>query len=343
MNLYSFYIEGIIHLNTNNVKNFIIAIAAAVTFSVPAYSQLKVYPVEKKELNSKDLSEEAIQRLRDSQTMFFYRSTDDLIELRNALEDVWTISDLFLFPYSEMGKVNLKGKSYFVIEGFRRVTSQYTTVDNTFLYLHLYMNFEDKKGREFRQSFARLELFPSFETISEVWKKEEEEVIDYLYTDAEIRNWNPGFLRNYLRNINNLLDEGGERGLYKGEDKIPEISQLANKTLYIPDYTLLKMNKFNGSETDLQEQVKLMKKYPYPYEFKAAAEISDMILEGEDFYYLVYTKSSTEKYFTIYHSTNGEIVFNKYKPMSYNLKTSDFKDIAKSIKKMERRTGRKNR
>lgn len=315
------------------MKNFIIAIAAVVTFTVPAFSQLKVYPVEKKELNSKDLSEEAIQRLRNSQTMFFYRSDDDLMELRKALEDVWTISELFLFPYSEMGKVNLKGKSFFVVEGFRRIGA----ADNTFLFLHLYMNFEDKKGKEFRQIFARLELFPSFETISEVWKKEEDEVVDYLYTDAEIRNWNPGFLRNYLRNINNLLDEGVHRGLYQGEDEVRTASQLANKTLYIPNYTLLKMNKFTGGETDLQDQVKLMKKYPYPYEFKDAAEISNMILDGEDFYYLVYTKSSTEKYFTVYHSTNGEIVFNKYKPMSYNLKTSDFKDIAKSIKKMEKR------
>lgn len=320
------------------MKNFIIAIAAVVTFTAPAFSQLKVYPVEKKELNSKDLSEEAIQRLRNSQTMFFYRSDDDLVELRKALEDVWTISELFLFPYSEMGKVNLKGKSFFVVEGFRRIGA----ADNTFLFLHLYMNFEDKKGREFRQTFARLELFPSFETISEVWKKEEDEVVDYLYTDAEIRNWNPGFLRNYLRNINNLLEEGVHRGLYQGEDKVPTASQLANKTLYIPNYTLLKMNKFTGGETDLQDQVKLMKKYPYPYEFKDAAEISNMILDGEDFYYLVYTKSSTEKYFTVYHSTTGEIVFNKYKPMSYNLKTSDFKDIAKSIKKMEKRAKRKS-
>lgn len=320
------------------MKNFIIAIAAVVTFTVPAFSQLKVYPVEKKELNSKDLSEEAIQRLRNSQTMFFYRSDDDLMELRKALEDVWTISELFLFPYSEMGKVNLKGKSFFVVEGFRRIGA----ADNTFLFLHLYMNFEDKKGKEFRQIFARLELFPSFETISEVWKKEEDEVVDYLYTDAEIRNWNPGFLRNYLRNINNLLDEGVHRGLYQGEDEVRTASQLANKTLYIPNYTLLKMNKFTGGETDLQDQVKLMKKYPYPYEFKDAAEISNMILDGEDFYYLVYTKSSTEKYFTVYHSTNGEIVFNKYKPMSYNLKTSDFKDIAKSIKKMEKRAERKS-
>lgn len=88
------------------------------------------------------------------------------------------------------------------------------------------------------------------------------------------------------------------------------------------------------------EPQKLLKNYPYSYEFKSAFAISDMILEGEDFYYLVYTRSSTEKYFTIYHSTTGEIVFNAYKPMSYNLKNKDFKDIAKSVKKMKKRSGK---
>jgi len=320
----------------SSLKNFIIAITAAVSFSVPTFSQIKVKPVDKKELNSKDVSEEAIQRLGNSQTVFFYRADDDLIELQKALEDVWTISELFLFPYAEMGKIDLKGKSYFVIEGLRRVSNRYTTLDNTYIFLQLYMDFTDKKAKDFRQSFARVDLFPTVETRRDISKQDQGMVLNYLYTGAEISNWNPGFLRNYLKNINDLLEKGGERGLYKSEDEVPMISHLANKTLYIPDYALIKMSKFGGG-SGLQEPEKLMKDYPYSYEFKSAAEISNMILDGEDIYYLVYTKSSTEKFFTVFHSTNGEIVFNAYKPMSYNLNKSDFKDIANSIKKMEKK------
>lgn len=321
------------------MKNIIIAITLVVFFSLPSLAQIKVYPVEKKELNSKDVSDEAIQKLRNSQTVFFYRTEDDLLELRKALEDVWTVSELFLYPFSEIGSLNLKGKSYFVIEGLQTVSSGYTTLNNTYIFLKLYMDFTDKKGNDFRQSFARVDLFPTVESQHEISKKDEDEVLNYLYTGAEISNWTSGFLRNYLKNINDLLEKGGERGLYKSEDEIPTISQLADKTLYIPDYTLVRISKFSlGS--GLQDPEKLLKNYPYPYEFKSASEISDMILNGEDIYYLVYTKSSTEKFFIVYHSTSGEIVFNAYKPMSYNLNKSDFKDIAKSIKKMEKQAGK---
>lgn len=316
------------------MKYFIFAVISAVTFTFPSFSQIKVLPVEKKELSSKDLSEEAIQGLRNSQTIFFFRSDDDLLELRKALEEVWTISDLFLFPYSEMGKIDLKGKSYFVIEGFRKVVSKYVTVDNTYLYLHLYMNFTDKKGKDFLQTFARLDLFLTQETMNKIPKLKEDEVIDFIYTDAEISNWTPGFLRNYLKNINDLLISGQGRGLYESNDEVPAVSQLANKTLYIPDYTLVTNRYGREGQKDAES---LMKDYPYAYEFKSSAEISNMILAGEDIYYLVYTRSSTEKYFTVFHSSSGEIVFNAYKPMSYALNRSDFKDIGKSIKKMNKR------
>ncbi len=322
------------------MKNLIIAVVAAFTGTFPSFSQMKVYPVEKKELNTKDLSEEAIQGLRNSQTIFFYRSDDDLMELRRALEEVWTISELFLYPYSEIGKIGLKGKSYFVIEGFRKVTNQYATVDNTYLFLHLYMNFTDRKGKDFQQTFARLDLFPTQETMKEIPNHKDEKVIDYIYTDAEISNWTPGFLRNYLKNINDLLISGQGRGLYESNDEVPAASQLAKTTLYVPDYVLERKEHLYGIGGGNQDSERLMKDYPYSYEFKSASQISDMVLDGEDFYYLVYTRSSTDKYFTVYHSISGEIVYNAYKPMSYNLKNSDFKDIAKSVKKMEKKAGR---
>lgn len=319
------------------MKQFITVIIAAVWFSLPAFSQMKVNPIEKKELNSTNLSVEAIQKLRNSQTVFFYRADDDPIELRRALKDVWTISDLVILPYSEIGTVDLRGKSYFVIEGFRKVISQYATVDNTYIYLLLYMDFTDKKGKDFKQTFARLDLFPTAETMKEIPKQKKGKEVDYFYTGAEISNWTPGFLRNYLRNINDLLEKGGQRGLYESNDEVPRISQLVNKTLYVPNYSLIKASAIYGIGSGFHDPEKLMKNYPYSYDFKSASEISDMILEDKDFYYLVYTRSSTEKYFTVFHSISGEIVFNAYKPMSYNLKDSDFKDIAESVKKMEKK------
>lgn len=317
-----------------------ILIIAAILFSLPIFGQFRVKPVEKKELHSEGLSEVAIEKLRDSQTVFFYRANDDLAELRQALEDVWTISELLLIPYAEAGKTDLKGKSFIIIEGLRTVSKKYTTVDNSYVFLHFYMDLTDKKGKEFKQTFARLDLFPTEEAMKDMSLMDEGEIFDYLYGNAEINNWSPGFLRNYFRNINDLLETGDGKGLYEGKDEVPAISGMANKILYVPDYVLDKKSKMYGLVSGSQEPEKLMKNYPYPYEFKSASKISESITAGEDFYYLVYTRSSSEKYFTVYHSTSGEIVFNRYKPMSYNLKNSDLKDIAKSVKKMQKRSGR---
>lgn len=322
------------------MKNPALLFIAFTLLSLPVFGQFRVKPVEKKELHSEDLSEEAIERLRNSQTVFFYRADDDFSEMRKALEEVWTISELLLIPYAEAGKMDLSGKSFFVIEGLRTVTKQYTTVDNSYVFLHLYMNFSDSEGKDFTQTFARLDLFPTEEAMKEMSLKDEGEIFDYLYGKAEINNWTPGFLRNYFRNINDLLESGGGKGLYEGKDEVPTIIGMANKTLYVPEYVLDKKSKIYGLVSGSHNPDKLMKNYPYPYEFKSASEISKSITAGEDFYYLVYTRSSSEKYFTVYHSTSGEIVYNRYKPMSFNLKNSDLKDIAKSVKKMQKKARR---
>ena len=222
------------------MKNLHVLFIAVGLFSLPVFGQFRVKPVEKKEIDSEDLSQEALQRLRNSQTVFFYRADDDLVELRQALEDVWTISDLLLIPFSEAGKIDLSGKSFFVIEGLRTVSKKYTTVANFYIYLHLYMDLPDKNGKVFKQTFARLDLFPTVETMVEMATKDEAELFNYLYTDAGINNWTSGFLRNYFRNINDLLEAGDGKGLYEGIDDIPSISGMANKTLYLPNYVLNK-------------------------------------------------------------------------------------------------------
>jgi len=315
------------------MKNILVT-SILLCFVFNTFAQIKVLPVTKEKLSKRGLSEEAIQQLKGSTTIFFYRKDDNVEELKKAIEDIWTISKIGFIPYSEIENIEFINNSFLVIEGFRR--SAYLN-DNTFIYLRFYMNLEDKKGREYEETFARVELFPSYDSLSGIWDQEKEEVIDYIYSEAEIRNWNPGFLRNYLKNVNDLLEGGGERGLYDGQDDLPAVLRLENETLYIPDYVLKKMHKFTGNESDIMDPNELLSDYPYDYKFLSAKEISDKILAGDDFYYLVYTKSSLEKYYTVYHSTDGEIIFSLYKPMSNNMKDSDFEDIAKSMDKIKRK------
>jgi hypothetical protein len=76
-----------------------------------------------------------------------------------------------------------------------------------------------------------------------------------------------------------------------------------------------------------------MKKYDYRYKIVSAKELSQKILESEDpVYFLVYVKSSTDKFIAIYNSENGDILYSNWKGASYNVKSSDFKDISKTIR-----------
>lgn len=95
---------------------------------------------------------------------------------------------------------------------------------------------------------------------------------------------------------------------------------------------MVEFGKFTGDESKNHDPEKIFKSYPYTYELIDAEDLSEKILSGEEFYYMVFVKSSTDKYLTIFNSVSGEIIYSKYSPASYNVKDSDFKDLAKSMK-----------
>ena len=139
-------------------------------------------------------------------------------------------------------------------------------------------------------------------------------------------------MKNYLQVVNGYLNDSSERWLYKSDTKNKGLKALKNKTLYIPDYALTYFNPYTGDESTKQDEAKIFKKYPFKYELISADKLSKKIMtEEKSFYYMAYVKSSTDKYLTIFNSKTGKIVYSKYKPTSYNVKDSDFKDLAKSI------------
>jgi hypothetical protein len=63
-------------------------------------------------------------------------------------------------------------------------------------------------------------------------------------------------------------------------------------------------------------------------------ELNEKILtEKEPIYYLLYIKSSTDKYVTIINSITGEMLYTHYTPVSYNFKSDDIEDVQKAIMK----------
>lgn len=299
-------------------------------------AQVGVGPIEMVKLKPGKFSKEDISKLKASKTVFVYRENDDLEALQKAIKEVWTITEISFVPFSEMKKIDLKNSSIFSIAGVNTNVTRMSSgmnYDNTHIYLSLWMLGKSKKGKKVKKSYCRIELHPTFRDYSMVTGPRNKDGLNYLYEEGTLKNWTVGFLKNYLKNVNDLLLEQEERWLYKsGKDN--EVKKLKGKTLYIVDYAMVKFNKFTGDESKRLKEQKIFKSYPHKYQIIDREELSKKILESEkSFYYMVYVKSSTDKYIYVFNSKTGAIVYSKYKGASYNLKDSDLKDLAKAIKK----------
>ena len=271
---------------------------------------------------------------------------------KEVFEKYWTYSDIQFIKYEEVEDLLAPGAAFFTIGGYetnvqfvrlyesglRQNGIDYTV---THIYLELWTcndaYFDKTKKKKKRQSepdlktqVARVELFTDFPTLM---KPDNLYQTDYD-ADGHIRNWGPGILKNYLQNLMGLLEKGEEKWLYAKVNNDRALRQLNRKTLYVPDYVLTKFNKFTGDESQKHEEDDLFKKIDLKYKIIPTGELNEKILkEEEPFYYLIYIKSSTDKYVSIINSQTGEMIYSVYSPASYNIKQKDFKSLVKEIQK----------
>ena len=294
------------------MKYLILLITTFTFLNFKAQAQIGVGSKEMVKMKPGKFKKEDLKLLKSSKTIFLYDKDDDVEKLKKAIKPVWKITPISFVSYKDFNNLNLENTSVFSSKGF--TTNVYNSGalsrSHSHGYLNLWLNVKNKKGKIKRKSFCRVELHDSNE------------------------NWEPGFIRAYLANVNDLLEKESERWLYLSESK-PELNELKNNTLYIPDYVLTKFNAFTGDTSKKHNVEDIMKSYPYDYKIIKTTELSDKILVSDrnPIYFLVYVKSSTDKYVSIYNSKTGKLVYSDYKGIQYNLNKSDFKKLAKAIKR----------
>ena len=260
----------------------------------------------------------------------------------------WTISKPEFIKYSEIEKYLSPENSFLTIGGYETNTefiklyqngSQKHGINysNTHIFLELWTcdkkYFTSKKknkvfGNGDKSQVARIELFTDFETLSNP---------DLLYQseydgNGHIRNWGPGVLKNYLQTLMGYLAKNENLSLYTGSSNAKELKKLKKEALYIPDYVLIKFNKLNGKETKKHDIKDILEDFKLKYILISGADLNHKILKDTNgFYYLIYIKSSTDKYINVIHSLTGEIIYSKYVPLSYNIKSDDFKELQEKI------------
>ena len=264
-------------------------------------------------------------------------------EYVDIIKNNWTLSKVEFIKYDELSKYISPESSFLTLSGYE-TSKQFTTLyqngssksginySTTHIYLELWTcnakYFENTKKKEFgdknKVQVARVELFTDFPALSDP---------DLLFQSdydggGHIRNWSPGILKNQIQALTFFVNKGEPRKLFTGVENKAEIEKLKKDVLYVPDYVLIKFNKFTGNESQKHSEKDVFEDYKFKYKLLTTAELNQKILNDKTpFYYMIYIKSSTDKYISVINSLTGEIVYTKYAPVSYNIKSSDLKNI----------------
>lgn len=317
------------------IKSFLATFIFSMTVTFNASSQIEISNISK------------ITKIKSGTTYIAMKdpSSDKVKEYVDAFKSNWTISKLEFIKYTEIEKFISPENSFLTIGGYKtsnQFLKQYENgrqdginYSNTHLYLELWTCDEKffkskKEKKEFGNSdkiqVARIELFTDFETLSDPDKLFQS---DYD-GNGHIRNWGPGILKNYIQSLMSYLNKSERRSLYSEIFNEKEINNLKKEVLYVPEYVLIIFNQFTGDETKKYDEKNLFKHYKLKYKLISTDELNkNIIADKTGFYYLIYIKSSTDKYISIINSLTGEIIYSVYSPASYNIKPRDLKKIYK--------------
>ncbi|WP_281991379.1 hypothetical protein [Aquimarina aggregata] len=149
--------------------------------------------------------------------------------------------------------------------------------------------------------------------------------------EPDFYNFDFGYIKNYFQELNRRLSNSENLVIEDGIKKEDKIKELKEKTLYAPKWILKKYNALAATWGKTRTAEDIFGKYNHKYEIIDNEELSNKIINGEDFYYLMHTQFNQKKIISIIHSLTGEIIYLKEEG-SYNLTDSDIKGFAKIIK-----------
>ena len=255
----------------------------------------------------------------------------------------WTFSKIACIKYSEVEKNIAPNNSFLTIgasaTGIETVADNSADYSKTNVFLELWTTngkfvYNPTKRKHFdlndKIQIARIELFTDFATLSSpsmLFK------MDYDGKN-HIKNWGKGILSNYIQTLLAFLDKGEARSLTTEILKKEELTKLNTETVFVPNYVLTKFNKASGDETKKFEEKEIFEDYKLNYKLLATADLNAKILnDSTPFYYLLLVKSGNDKFISVINSVSGEIIYSAFTPQSYNLKSSDLKELQKAIQK----------
>lgn len=328
-------------------------------FSFSAISQVSVS--SRHTGTSKKIDEKDLNRFYKTKTIFLFSNIYDKSIYEEILKQSWTVTPYEIVNINDFDLYNYLDGSYsFASIGSHKIIRQKkNNFNSTYLYCYFdfYMYDEKEKIKELEKlakksekkikdynilvnnkiNLALFYLYPKDDFIDKIYKESNDIVSGALVKEDMFFNYKPGFLVNYFQKINQLLKDNQTNWMY-AKDAKSELANLRTVTLYVPEYLVNNYSawKLEDKPKTEEEKVEFFSKYKYKYEYISDDEVSKKILNKEEFYYLRYARTNSERFLQVINSKNGEIVYSDYMTgLSYQLKESHIKDLSDKIKKIK--------
>lgn len=271
------------------------------------------------------------EKIRDGKTYLLVHNADapEAKPYIEAISDAWELTDLYIVDLTKSSLPLESNSSYLSLSWIMKTSSDGgVTTHMSYEFYTLEEDAHDPEKTSIKASdritLFRVEMHPTFQV---AMNPQRTDTMDLSFEDS-FRNWSPGLAKTYVKVCQNMILNEQERTRWKYYVNKEKVSGIANHPLLVPDYVLNSFNAFSGDESSRNEEEKVFKKYTYPYELLDKRALSDQLLKATDETYLfLYVKSSTDKHLAAINAGTGEVLYTEYKPMSYNLKSKDFKAL----------------
>lgn len=286
-----------------------------------------------------ELEKERYDNIKKRKTIFVLDDyTHD--EFYNMLKDIWTLNDFEVID-SETFEAN---KATYITENnaiFKPISISGYTGSNvakpsfqSFIYMSYFYpeNVDVEKDGDVKFKVKGVTTI----YLSGYW----EDIVDLGINSKSVKltsltNYKLGYLKNYFQFINNCLTK--EKSFFGNEDScnITELRKLKKQVLYIPEYIKINQSSFAKRGKPRANVDEIFDDYPYKYQYISDAELNAKILEGgkDSFYYVSCLNVASNKQFSIINGLTGEIIYNNYSSLGWNLKSKDLAKVVKKIKK----------
>lgn len=246
-----------------------------------------------------ELKEKDLELLKSSKTVFILckADLDNKKEFIEAVSKAWTFTPLLFVPYDVFKETDYDNSySFMEMRGYA-YTSGLARVD-----LDLHMKIEG----EYRSFFCFDLQFYDYSSHKKIYDSysDKQALRNCLYSEINYRNWNSVQLINALAFANQRIIKN--QPLTSSEiTTSPNLSELKNAILYIPDYAFLKMNPSGTNEKMNSE--KIMSGYKYAYKIVSEKELIELVSNSnKPVYYLDYVGSYNGSFAVVFEARSSE-------------------------------------